>query len=279
MSLSILVADDSATIQKVIKIAFSKYPVEIMDAASYHDAIRSVKLKKPNLLIVDANLPGVRSPGDFLEIQTFCDGAPILMLAGSYEYVDEEKLRQVGLKNILKKPFDTSELVSYVTQTLGIDLRKQQSRTEHRDAFAKTLEIPQLQINEEEKTESPDIEDFSGILPPFKERHTPQPIIDTEARGKKAFDLMEETTELNQSALNSMNIERTASSRLDNSVMFDRDEMIEMAKSVIKNELKGLIQNSVTTYCKENFAEIAREVILHEIRRLADEKSQFLIDS
>lgn len=61
----ILVADDSATIQKVIKIAFSRHNYDIVEASSFIEAITSQSRAVADIIIADASLPGAHGPNDF----------------------------------------------------------------------------------------------------------------------------------------------------------------------------------------------------------------------
>lgn len=111
----ILVADDSATIQKVIKIAFSRHNYDIVEASSFIEAITSQSRGVADIIIADASLPGAHGPNDFLKIAH--DGSvPLLLLVGSYESVDEDSFRSLGFTHFLKKPFESSDIVSLVEQ-------------------------------------------------------------------------------------------------------------------------------------------------------------------
>src|SRR4051812_39255063 len=110
MSRRILVADDSSTIQKVIKIAFARHAVEIVEASSFAEALAVVVRQAPDLLIVDASLPGAQSPDDFARLARDAHGASVLLLFGTYDAVDEAAFRQAGFPNFLKKPFESGDL-------------------------------------------------------------------------------------------------------------------------------------------------------------------------
>jgi CheY-like chemotaxis protein len=114
----ILVADDSATIQKVIKIAFSRHGYDIVEAASFIEAITAMTRLTADIVIADASLPGAHGPSDFLKIAH--DGrVPLLLLVGSYESVDEDSFRSLGFSHFLKKPFESSDIVSLVDQLIA----------------------------------------------------------------------------------------------------------------------------------------------------------------
>jgi CheY-like chemotaxis protein len=114
----LLVADDSATIQKVIKIAFSRHQYDIVEAASFIEALTAQSRAAADIVIADASLPGAHGPADFSKL-TQNGSVPLLLLVGSYESVDEESFRTLGFSQFLKKPFESSDIVTLVDQMLA----------------------------------------------------------------------------------------------------------------------------------------------------------------
>jgi len=115
----ILVADDSATIQKVIKIAFSRYPIEIIEASSFIGALAATAQSHPEALIIDASLAGAKGPEDFVKLRQEAGQVPVLLLIGTYETVDEAAFRQAGFTQVLKKPFDSGDIIAKMEALLG----------------------------------------------------------------------------------------------------------------------------------------------------------------
>ncbi len=136
MSRRILVADDSSTIQKVIKIAFARHNVEIVEASSFIEALATAVRQGPDLLIVDASLPGAKGPEDFTKLARDANGAPVLLLFGTYDAVDEALFRQAGFPHFLKKPFESGDLLALADRLLGGDLT--------RDAQAPGRDVPTM---------------------------------------------------------------------------------------------------------------------------------------
>lgn len=130
MSRRILVADDSSTIQKVIKIAFARYSVEMLEATSLVEALSVVARTPPSALILDASLPGAQGPQDLARLSVNAGGAPILLLVGTYESIDEAQFRASGFNSFLRKPFDSADLVNKVNEMLGGGLGQAVARSE-----------------------------------------------------------------------------------------------------------------------------------------------------
>ena len=121
----LLVADDSSTIQKVIKIAFNRFPLELIEASSFLDALTSIGQDAPEALIIDASLPGTRGPSDFERLRQEAQGAPVLLLIGSYDSVDEAAFRQAGFLHVLKKPFESHDIVAAIEALVKTPLSTQ----------------------------------------------------------------------------------------------------------------------------------------------------------
>ena len=115
----ILVADDSSTIQKVIRIGLAAIQADIKSAGSLVEATKSVDQGPLDLIIADAGLPGISTAGDFIKLVERAGNVPLIILMGSYEAVRESDLRSVGITHIIKKPFPPNELPLLVQELTG----------------------------------------------------------------------------------------------------------------------------------------------------------------
>ncbi len=125
MGKKLLVADDSVTIQKVIKLALSNASqnenYEILSAQDGDAALRiledAVANSDPLLVLLDINLPGLNAfelKAKFDEFEASKNGASgfvqFILLHSAFEKVDEGKAKQAGLSARLIKPFDPAHL-------------------------------------------------------------------------------------------------------------------------------------------------------------------------
>jgi CheY-like chemotaxis protein len=116
MTIKLLVADDSATIQKVVSLAFSDEDVIIETVSSGYAAMNSARIFKPDVVLADVLMPG----GSGYEV---CErikqdpelaGTPVILMVGALESFDEVEASRVKCDGHLTKPFDTSELIQTV---------------------------------------------------------------------------------------------------------------------------------------------------------------------
>jgi len=114
-----LVIDDSATIQRVIKLAFQDYDVLITEADSVQEALRELVSTPSSLVIVDAALAGVQSVHDFSKLPQSSPNSAFVILEGSYDHIDENQFRGAGFRYFLKKPFDAAQLIAITREALG----------------------------------------------------------------------------------------------------------------------------------------------------------------
>lgn len=116
MSIKILLADDSITIQKVIGIIFGTddYALTIVDNGK--DALDKAREIVPDVLLIDALMPGMNGYEVCGAVRSTPSLAtkPILLLTGSFEPFDEDKAKSCGADDFLAKPFESQQIVSKV---------------------------------------------------------------------------------------------------------------------------------------------------------------------
>jgi CheY-like chemotaxis protein len=111
----LLVADDSLTIQKVIRLALSSAPgdgYEIQAVSDGNDAIQQISLFRPDLVLVDVSLP-VRTAFEIkAEMAAHADLQHVryILMSSAFESYDEEQAQRLGFHGKLSKPFDPALL-------------------------------------------------------------------------------------------------------------------------------------------------------------------------
>ena len=118
MSINILLADDSITIQKVIGIIFGgeDYSLTVVDNGKA--AVEKARELLPDVLLIDALMPGMNGYEVCEAIRSIPSLAtkPILLLTGSFEPFDEAKARSCGADDFIAKPFESQQIVSKVKE-------------------------------------------------------------------------------------------------------------------------------------------------------------------
>ena len=120
MPKSLLLADDSVTIQKAVEMTFKAEDVTLTVVSDGNQALSHAREAKPDLILADVGMPGlggyelcekVRADASMRHI-------PVLLLGGGTP-VDPSKAIAVGANGHMPKPFDSQKLIDQVKQILA----------------------------------------------------------------------------------------------------------------------------------------------------------------
>jgi CheY-like chemotaxis protein len=105
----LLLADDSATIQKVIDLTFADEGVQVVSVSNGQEAIDCLLELRPDVVLADVFMP---SPNgyqvcEYVKTNEQLKHIPVVLLVGSFEPFDEAEARRVGADDILTKPFQS----------------------------------------------------------------------------------------------------------------------------------------------------------------------------
>jgi CheY-like chemotaxis protein len=119
MSKTILLADDSLTIQKVVELTFMEEDFDVVSVSDGDHAIAKLEEFTPALVIANVHMPGASGFDICRQVKTAHPKVPVLLLVGTFELFDEEEARTAGADAHLKKPFDSQELLQMVEGLVG----------------------------------------------------------------------------------------------------------------------------------------------------------------
>jgi two-component system cell cycle response regulator len=117
----LLVADDSLTIQKVIRLALSNEGYEIQAVSDGNDAAQQISLFRPDVVLIDVSLPGKSA----FEVKKIVNSQPdtrnvrFVLMSSAFEKVDEQQAGEVGFDGRLTKPFDPAHLRQVLQEVLA----------------------------------------------------------------------------------------------------------------------------------------------------------------
>lgn len=312
----ILVADDSSTIQKVIKIGLANVPTEIRSVSSLMEAMKHAQPGHFDIIIAGAGLPGVSAATDFKKLSDQAGGIPLIILMGSYDAVRETELRACGIQMLMKKPFPPGDLTRMVQDVAaergsggpGLDNRSLSNQGPvaaspkaasdivgqiNQSAPPMVFEPERASISRSIPEAIPENLPFGSLsafelgIPGSNSDVPPVPEVEPSRKGRPAFDLGANHFEQSNSAQLSP-IEETQRSEAKEQKPFaapsgqsSRSQVTGMSAAVeafVLNELPPLVDRAVERYCIEHFKQVAREALTAELRRLAEEKARFLVD-
>jgi CheY-like chemotaxis protein len=117
---TILLADDSVTIQKVVELTFSEGDYRVLCVSNGKAAVQKIQESRPDLLLCDVIMPEMNGyeVASFVKKNPAYSAIPVILLTGTFEPFDEEKARQSGADTYITKPFESKMLVEKVEELL-----------------------------------------------------------------------------------------------------------------------------------------------------------------
>ncbi len=113
---TILLADDSITMQKVIRLTFASGGYELSCADNGDEAIKKAEDLRPDIVLVDAALPGKNGYEvcEAIKNNPALKDTPVIILAGTFNPLDDKKARRAGCDDSIVKPFESRQLTEKV---------------------------------------------------------------------------------------------------------------------------------------------------------------------
>jgi CheY-like chemotaxis protein len=118
---TLLLADDSVTIQRVIELTFADEDINVVAVSDGDQAIARLNSMPPDIVLVDVGMPG-KSGYDVaghVKHTPHLSHIPVVLLTGAFEPVDEVKANALGCDGILAKPFEPQIVISRVKELLA----------------------------------------------------------------------------------------------------------------------------------------------------------------
>jgi len=156
---SILIVDDSFETLSLLGKILTKHNFNVVPASSGSQAIALARSKKPDLILLDINMP---EPDGFMVCETLkkdpeTQHIPIIFLTGKTNEDDILKGFQSGALDYIQKPFNQSELLARVRTHLKL-VKLQQKSLEH----IYLLHQQELELFQKEKEQAESELDFKN---------------------------------------------------------------------------------------------------------------------
>lgn len=114
---NILVVDDEPQIRRVMRSTLSSHGYVISEAKSGEEALDSIRKERPDLVLLDVNMPGMGGIEACREIRRASD-APIIMLTVRNAERDKVAALDAGADDYVVKPFGIEELLARIRAAL-----------------------------------------------------------------------------------------------------------------------------------------------------------------
>jgi two-component system, OmpR family, KDP operon response regulator KdpE len=114
---TILVVDDEPQIRRVLRSTLTFRGYELVEASTGEEAVELAREDKPDLILLDVNLPGISGIETCRELRRFT-AAPIIMLTVRNAERDKVVALDAGADDYVTKPFGIEELLARVRASL-----------------------------------------------------------------------------------------------------------------------------------------------------------------
>ncbi len=150
MSKKLLLADDSITIQKVVELILADEGFEIKSVGDGEQAWAVIKEFMPDIVLADIEMPKMNGYQlcEKIKEDENTMGIPVILLAGAFEPIDEDLLKEVGADDYIVKPFESQELISKINAIFA-----EKELLEEEEGIAETLE-EEFEVSEGETVET-----------------------------------------------------------------------------------------------------------------------------
>ena len=121
MPYTLLLADDSVTIQRVIELTFADEDVTVIAVSDGDQAIARLEAAPPDIVLADIGMPGKNGyeVAQYIRQSPRLAHIPVVLLTGAFEPVDQARANAAGCDGVLAKPFEPQLVISRVKDLLA----------------------------------------------------------------------------------------------------------------------------------------------------------------
>jgi two-component system, OmpR family, KDP operon response regulator KdpE len=113
----ILVVDDEPQIRRIMRTTLTGAGYEVDDAKTGEEGLEKVRSFRPDLVLLDINMPGMGGLAACREIRSDANIAIIMLTVRDTEK-DKVEALDVGADDFVVKPFNTPELLARIRAAL-----------------------------------------------------------------------------------------------------------------------------------------------------------------
>jgi CheY-like chemotaxis protein len=120
MGQKVLLADDSITVQKIVKLSLTEEGIEVIALGNGEQAVQQLETLRPDLVMADVFMPGKDGYEvcEFVKAHPQLKHIPVILLVHAFEPFDPERAKKVGADHQLTKPFQSIRTLVTTVQDL-----------------------------------------------------------------------------------------------------------------------------------------------------------------
>src|SRR5947208_5827241 len=127
----VLVVDDESDIRGLVQELLQRAGYDVIEAADGNEGLKRFHAKKPDLVILDVQMPGLDGWGVLERIRELSE-VPVIMLTARAAELDKVRGLRAGADDYVTKPFGRQELLARVEALL----RRSSGPPEVREAYS-----------------------------------------------------------------------------------------------------------------------------------------------
>lgn len=121
----ILLIDDEETIQEVVKIGIEiEVDWHVAIASSGSEGINLAQTQHPDVILLDVMMPDMDGFSTVSQLKTNAKtrSIPVIFLTAKTQAVEKDRCKQLGVVDVITKPFNSMTLASRIAKILHWDL-------------------------------------------------------------------------------------------------------------------------------------------------------------
>jgi CheY-like chemotaxis protein len=118
---TLLLADDSVTIQRVIELTFADEDIQVIAVSDGDQAVARLEAAPPDIVLADIGMPGRNGyeVAQYIKQSPHLAHIPVVLLTGAFEPVDQARAADAGCDGMLAKPFEPQLVIARVKELLA----------------------------------------------------------------------------------------------------------------------------------------------------------------
>ena len=189
MRRTILLADDSPTIRRLVIHTFADANIEIVEVNNGDAAIKSFEEARPSVVLADIYMPGKNGYQvcSYVRSHPRLSRTPVILLVGAFDAFDAEAAQQVGATASITKPFEPGALIDLVmsvmtSESADVAVEPEPEPEPQPERHPEPQPAPQVVATAAaiETPPAPADEDLLGLESIFSQQHQPISAVMTE---------------------------------------------------------------------------------------------------
>jgi len=121
VSATLLLADDSPTIHRLVELTFAHEDVRVVSVNDGAAAVAQIDSVRPDIVLADVGMPRLTGydVAGHIKRTPALKHIPVLLLTGAFDPIDPERARDCGSDGSLVKPFEPQQLIARVKELIA----------------------------------------------------------------------------------------------------------------------------------------------------------------